>query len=243
MSSKAQARANIYSRLNSAPVFHPSTVSLFTDFTHQGGDIITVQSGNTSYTVPIYGSTVRWNGTSKVVAQSSGKQNRGSLEDMAEKEYSKRGGGGGYRGGVREAEANRVWGNAFYSEDGVLHSLIAMTSTNIMMVVNDVNSDLHSFIEQTPDMIRAEVGSAVSGFAESVIEQTATYIRTEVRNAASAISESVIEQTAEYVRTEVESVASGVAWSVITQTVTGIVTTVGQKGKSFCHVQRSCYCI
>ena len=113
------------------------------------------------------------------------------------------------------------------------YSLIDQTTTAIRLEIGDVQSQVRSFIEQTPEMIHAEVGSAVSGFAQSVIEQTATYIRTEVQNAASAITETVVEQTVEYVRTEVASVASGVAWSVIEQTMTNIEQQIARKSKVY----------
>ena len=113
------------------------------------------------------------------------------------------------------------------------YALIDMTTTAIRSEIGTVAEEVRSFIQQTPDMIHAEVGYAVSGFAHSVIEQTATYIRTEVNNAASEISQSVIEQTTEYVRTEVSSVASGVAWSVVTQTMTNIQQQIARKSKVY----------
>ena len=113
------------------------------------------------------------------------------------------------------------------------YSLIDQTTTAIRLEIGTVASEVRSFIQQTPDMIHAEVGYAVSGFAHSVIEQTATYIRSEVSNAASEISQSVIEQTTEYVQTTVSAVASGVAWSVVTQTMTNIEQKIARKSKVY----------
>lgn len=113
------------------------------------------------------------------------------------------------------------------------YSLIDQTTTAIRLEIGDVQSQVRSFIEQTPEMIHAEVGSAVSGFAQSVIEQTATYIRMEVSNAASEISQTVIEQTTEYVQTTVTATASEVAWSVITQTMTNIEQKIARKSKIY----------
>ena len=113
------------------------------------------------------------------------------------------------------------------------YSLIDQTTTAIRLEIGTVASEVRSFIQQTPDMIHAEVGYAVSGFAHSVIEQTATYIRMEVENAARAISHSVIEQTTEYVRTEVESVASGIAYSVVIQTMTNIEQKIARKSRVY----------
>ena len=112
-------------------------------------------------------------------------------------------------------------------------SLIEQTSTAIRIEMASVVSQVHSFIEMTPEMIHSEVSTAVSGIAHSVIEQTATYIRMEVENAASSITHTVIEQTTEYIQTTVEATASEVAWSVITQTMTNIEQRIARKSKVY----------
>ena len=112
-------------------------------------------------------------------------------------------------------------------------SLIEQTSTAIRIEMASVVSQVHSFIEMTPEMIHSEVAAGVSTIAHSVIEQTATYIHMEVENAASSITHSVIEQTTEYIQTTVEATASNVAWSVITQTMTNIEQRVARKSTTY----------
>lgn len=112
-------------------------------------------------------------------------------------------------------------------------SLIEQTSTAIRIEMASVVSQVHSFIQMTPDMIHAEVSAGVSTIAHSVIEQTATYIHMEVENAASSITHSVIEQTTEYIQTTVEATASNIAWSVITQTMTNIEQKVARKSTTY----------
>lgn len=97
MSTVAQAKAAIYNRLASAPTFHPASADLFTDFTLQSGDVITVNSGTDSYNVPIYGLQMKWNGTTKAKVQSTGNEKRPSLEKMIQSASSGGGGGCGYR--------------------------------------------------------------------------------------------------------------------------------------------------
>lgn len=231
MSSVADAKTAIYERLNGVPIYHPSNADLFTDWTLESGDIITVESDGVPYTVPVFGMNLKWNGATKVSVASSGEQYRASIEEMAQREASRR--GHSYRGGVRRAAQEQIFRQDIYSPDGYLHSVIEQSASHILTAVEDVRSNLYSFIEQTPEMIHSEVGVAVSGIAHSVIEQTATYIHMEVSGAASSISATVIQQTSEYVRTEVQSVASGVAWSVVEQTMTGIVQEVGRKSRVF----------
>ena len=112
-------------------------------------------------------------------------------------------------------------------------SLIEQTSTAIRIEMASVVSQVHSFIEMTPEMIHSEVAAGVSTIAHSVIEQTATYIHMEVENAASSITHSVIEQTTEYIQTTVEATASNIAWSVITQTMTNIEQRIARKSKVY----------
>ena len=220
MSNVATAKQNIYDRLANAPVFHPSSADLFTDWTLQGGDVVRINSGSDSYDVPVYGLRIKWNGVSKVSIQSSGNETRDSVDVMAQRQASNP--KNRYYGGIRSKNRS----------DG-LYSFISDTTSAIRIEVGNTKSEIRAFIETTPEMIHAEVGSAVSGFAQSVIEQTSTYIRMEVSNAASAISQSVIEQTTEYVRTEVASVASGVAYSVVIQTMTNIEQKIARKSRVY----------
>ena len=220
MSNVATAKQNIYDRLANAPTFHPSSADIFTDWTLQGGDVVKINSGSDSYDVPVYGLRIKWSGVPKVSVQSSGNENRGSIDAMAQRYASSQ--RNQYYGGIRSKKRS----------DG-LYSFINDTTSAIRIEVGNTQSQIRAFIETTPEMIHAEVGSAVSGFAQSVIEQTATYIRMEVENAASEISHSVIEQTTEYVRTEVSTVASGVAWSVVTQTMTNIQQQIARKSKVY----------
>lgn len=203
--SKASARAAIYSALASAPTIHPANADLFTDWTLQGGDIVIVHSDNVPYQVPVYSMQLKWTGKPKVSIQSSGNEQLPSIEESAQRKSNQR--GHSYRRSVKAAESDAEIHRAIYSDDGYLHTYIEVTASNI----------------------RTEVGTAISGMAQSVIEQTATYIRMEVANAASSISQTVIEQTSEYVRTEVASVASGVAWSVVEQTMTNITQQISMK--------------
>ena len=113
------------------------------------------------------------------------------------------------------------------------YASILITQSAIRSQMDSLDGTVSSFIQQTPSMIHAEVGSAVSGFAQSVIEQTASYIHMEVNNAASSISRSVIEQTTEYIESVVEATASGIAWSVIRQTMTNIEQKVAAKSKIY----------
>ena len=94
MSTIAEAKQAIYNRLASSPTFHPASADLFADWTLQSGDIVTVNSGEESYSVPVFGLSMRWNGSPKVTVQSSGSQTRPSLEQMAAQKFNGSSSGG-----------------------------------------------------------------------------------------------------------------------------------------------------
>ena len=76
----------IVNRLAAAPSIHPSGANLFVqDWVLEPGDIVTVQSGEESYQVPIYSMNLKWNGTSMLDIQSTGNQKRNPLSALNEK--------------------------------------------------------------------------------------------------------------------------------------------------------------
>ena len=95
MTSKDDAKTAIYTRLASVSAFHPSSADLFHDFTLQSGDIVSVKSGEDTYSVPVYGMHMKWNGKSTVTIGNSGARKRPTLEKMAQR--SSRSVGGAYR--------------------------------------------------------------------------------------------------------------------------------------------------
>ena len=105
MSSKADAKAAIYSRLASAPTFHPSSTDLFHDFTMQSGDIVSVKSGDDTYSVPVYGMKMKWNGQSTVQIDNSGARKRPTIEKMAQKKNASV--GGSYRANKKRQDSIR----------------------------------------------------------------------------------------------------------------------------------------
>ena len=96
---KDQAMQNILNRLNQFGGFHPATANLFTDWTLEPGDIITVKSGETDYSVPVYQYDLDWKGGTIVAVQSTGSKKR--------PDPSKLNRGGGYGGNRREEEIDQ----------------------------------------------------------------------------------------------------------------------------------------
>lgn len=92
------AEQAIYNRLASAPTFHPASAKLLpTDWTLEPGDVVTVKSGETSYSVPVYSMDLTWNAnsqngtcesaTTRIVVESTGGQTREPLSELQRKQF------------------------------------------------------------------------------------------------------------------------------------------------------------
>ena len=83
-----EAEQAIYQRLASAPLFHPASVELLPeDWGIETGDVVSVKSGEETYSVPVYSHTLVWNGKSKATIESTGNQEREPLPELRRKEY------------------------------------------------------------------------------------------------------------------------------------------------------------
>lgn len=90
-----EAEQAIYTRLASAPTFHPATADIFaTDWGLDAGDVVAVRSGNDTYNVPVYNMSLNWKGNSRVQIQSTGNETRKPLSALKRKQFS--GGRGAY---------------------------------------------------------------------------------------------------------------------------------------------------
>lgn len=195
MSTAAQARVAILQRLQSAPTFHPSSADLFADWGNQPGDIVTLRSGDNSYSVPIYGMRTRWAGSTRVEVTATGNKKRAGIAEASKKEYSRR--GGGYYG-------QQFLHREFVSEDGTLRSLLEMTASHLRTEFNQSADGLHSEIVQTASYIRATMDADKAGLHSEIV-QTASYWRATFEDETNSIR-SLVEQTASSWRTSIEEV-------------------------------------
>ena len=94
-----EAEQAIYSRLASAPSFHPASAELLlNDWTLEPGDVVTVKSGSQSYNLPIYSLNLNWNGsnlggaenssTTRITIESTGNKEREPLPALRRREYA-----------------------------------------------------------------------------------------------------------------------------------------------------------
>lgn len=83
-----EAEKAIAVRLANAPTFHPVTADLFVnDWGLDAGDVVTVRSGETDYSVPIYNMSLDWRGSAMAQIQSTGNKERKPLSALKRKQY------------------------------------------------------------------------------------------------------------------------------------------------------------
>ena len=80
--------APIYSRLNSAPNYHPLEADTFADWSLEAGDMVTVTRDNNSYESPVHSSTVTWKKGAQVSISSTGNESREAISKVSNKKYT-----------------------------------------------------------------------------------------------------------------------------------------------------------
>ena len=85
--STATAGTAIYQRLNSVAAYHPASAELFSDWTIEPGDIITVVSDETEYAVPVFDFSMDWKGDAMLSVQSTGNEKRAELPEWKRQRY------------------------------------------------------------------------------------------------------------------------------------------------------------
>ena len=78
---------NINTILTAAPQYHPYSASLFTDWTLEAGDVVTVTSDSESYTAPIHNLNMAWYGKPKVDISAEGNPKRETQDADDRRDY------------------------------------------------------------------------------------------------------------------------------------------------------------
>lgn len=183
---------SIYDRLHGADTYHPYSANTFQDWATEAGDILTISRGDDDYVVPVHSAHLSWHGSPQVVLNGTGNKKRESIEKAAQRKYAR--GGGAYR-------AASMLYHEFTDDDGLLHSSLMMSASELRSEFQAANSTIYSSISQTASQIRSEVHSVESGIY-SAINQTASGIMLIVSQKANvfhqygdpALTETVIDK-------------------------------------------------
>ena len=83
----------IFSRLNSAPEYHPLEADTFADWAVEAGDMVTVTRDGTSYKSPVHEASMNWRRGQEIQLSSTGKQTRDPVSRMTQRKYKSGGSG------------------------------------------------------------------------------------------------------------------------------------------------------
>ena len=83
----------IYSRLNSAPEYHPLEADTFADWAVEAGDMVTLTRDGTSYKSPVHEASMNWKRGQEIQLSSTGKQTRSPVSRMTQRKYATGGSG------------------------------------------------------------------------------------------------------------------------------------------------------
>lgn len=212
-----EAEQAIYTRLASAPTFHPATADIFaTDWGLDAGDVVAVRSGNDTYNVPVYNMSLNWKGNSRVQIQSTGNETRKPLSALKRRQY-----GGGSARHKEIEELGVQYSQQFVVSDKRVASI--MSATGVLLDEN--NEPVTAYNPDTGEYEYVFDTTGAGATLASHVSQTAGKLETEVtaRTAQGETLNSRITQTA----TEINSTVSALDGRVseIKQTVDGITLT------------------
>lgn len=163
------AVSDIYNRLRTAPEHHPASVELFDDMTLQAGDVITVKSDKTSYTVPIYGQDLHWNGSAMTTVESTGNEKREPLSALKRKEYNSNSQSYRYaKGGAARQKKTEEWIQEFENTDLYVNQDSIWAVSGAYTVVTDKDGKKHiqlrdgALLEVQRDGIYETVGTSTA---------------------------------------------------------------------------------
>lgn len=147
------AQDNIYNLLKAAPAFHPGSVELFDDITLEPGDIVTIRSGQTDQTLPIYNQHITWTGSVMTTLESTGNEKRSALPPLQKKQKNTSFSGGrtsytqgkqfaSFYGAVKELEKDvqTISGSVLWQNESNLVNIVGTVTVdnkNNRVIIND----------------------------------------------------------------------------------------------------------
>ncbi|MBQ8707972.1 MAG: hypothetical protein IJ523_07790 [Succinivibrionaceae bacterium] len=231
---------DVYTKLRTAPNYHPASVDLFDDCTLQAGDVVTVRSGNDSYALPIFSQHLVWNGASTTQLESTGNEKRSDLPPLRKRDMNTAYGlGSGAYGTQKSNEEKFKQYETHFEQTDMYFSLLATESQWDELAQEGHVTAYTQILQTAGDVSIVAAKTGIEGLEEgetlySKINVNAEAISTEVARAQGEETSlsSRITQTAESISTEVtnRTNADSALSSRITQTATDISTLVTKTG-------------
>ncbi len=233
---------DVYTKLRTAPDYHPSSVDLFDDCTLQAGDVVTVRSGSDSYSLPIFSQHLVWNGASTVQLESTGNEKRSDLPALRKKSLNTSYGlGSGAYGTQKGNEAKFKKYETHFEQTDEYFSLLATESEWDELAQEGHVTAYTQILQTARDITTVAAKTGIDGLAEnetlySKINQNAESISTEVARAqveetslSTRITQTATDITSLVTKTGVNSLGQNeTLYSKINQNAESITTKVGK---------------
>lgn len=84
--------SNVLEKMQATPTFRPMTADTFGDWSIEAGDIVSVDIDGKSETLPVFSSSMEWNGAARTTLSCSGNEERQILTKQERQSYSSIGG-------------------------------------------------------------------------------------------------------------------------------------------------------
>ena len=202
---------DVYTKLRTAPNYHPASVDLFDDCTLQAGDVVTVRSGNDSYALPIFSQHLVWNGASTTQLESTGNEKRSDLPPLRKRDMNTAYGlGSGAYGTQKSNEEKFKQYETHFEQTDMYFSLLATESQWDELAQEGHVTAYTQILQTAGDVSIVAAKTGIEGLEEgetlySKINVNAEAISTEVARAQGEETSlsSRITQTAESISTEV----------------------------------------
>lgn len=219
---------DVYTKLRTAPAYHPASVDLFDDCTLQAGDVVTVRSGNDSYTLPIFFQHLVWNGASTLQLESTGNEKRSDLPPLRKRELNTSYGlGSGAHGAQKSNEEKFKKYETHFEQTDEYFSLLATESEWDELAQEGHVTAYTQILQTARDITSVAAKTGIDGLAEdetlySKINQNAESITSEVTRAKGeeVTLSSRITQNAESIMSKV---SKGEISSTINQTAQSVL--------------------
>lgn len=198
----------IYSRLNGAAPYHPYSAETFSDWSTEGGDIVTIYKEGRAYQVPVHESTLNWRGRAEIDLAATGNKERDPISRISKQKFA-----GGY-GGISSAEKLYTFEvnqdhllYDVYDRDGLLHGCLEMTASKLRVAFENLAEGLGSYVELTASHLEIEFWGLYDGLG-SRLEMTRSHLEIEFWGLYDGL-ESYVELTRSHLQIEFRGLYDG----------------------------------
>lgn len=232
--------SGIYQRLSEQEEYHPGSAELFTDWSLEAGDTISIGKNGKQYSMPVFSNTISWFGSPKVVVESNGSKEREPISKLSKQKYAS--GGGGLNNAksmnrlIRDIDEQKGYMNTYVlGDDGLINTTMWQNKENLGMLAGEmeVDEDGMVHIKEGSGLVIDRDGSSFGLYDEGSL--TAGIIATKINGVPSTkiMGKNIVITTADGDESDVEETVSEIQINTdgirqIVQATDGTMTQIEQ---------------